>query len=180
MELKYFATGNKNKLREVNEILGMDLEQIDLELLEPQGIDVAEVVEEKARDAYEKCGKPVLVEDTGLEFIAWNGLPGALIKWFMDSVDNKGILKMMAGEAERGIKAKTAVGFYDGQKCHVFVGEVEGEIPAEVRGQSGFGWDPLFIPKGYDESFAEMGSAEKNQISMRKLALEKLSNFLTS
>ncbi len=174
MKIGYFATGNENKLREFNQILGLELEQIDLDLLEPQGIAVLEIVKEKARDAYEKTGKPVLVEDTGLEFSAWNGLPGALIKWFLDSVGNEGILKMMVKEDDRQAKAKTAVGFYDGKKCHVFLGEVEGEIPTEIRGVSGFGWDPIFIPDGYQKSFAEMESSEKNEVSMRKLALEKL------
>ena len=178
MELKYFATGNKNKLREFNQILGLELAQIDLDLLEPQGVEAEEVVREKAHDAYEKAGKPVLVEDTGLEFSAWNGLPGALIKWFLDSVGNEGILKMLDGEKDRQGKAKTAVGFYDGKKSHIFVGEVEGEIPTEIRGVSGFGWDPIFIPDGHQKSFAEMESYEKNEVSMRKLALEKLKSSL--
>lgn len=178
MELKYFATGNKNKLREVNEILGMNLEQIDLDLLEPQGIDILEVVEEKAKDAFEKCGKSVLVEDTGLGFSAWNGLPGALIKWFMDTVDNEGIIKMMESETDRSATAKTVVGFYDGTECHTFVGEVHGEISQKVRGENGFGWDKVFIPISHDKTFAEMSPEEKNGISMRKMAIEKLKKYL--
>lgn len=180
MELKYFATGNKNKLREASQILGMNLEQIDLDLLEPQGIDVLEIVEEKARDAFEKCGKSVLVEDTGLGFSAWNGLPGALIKWFLDSVGNEGILKMMEGEKNRSAKAVTAVGFYDGKKYHVFKGEVDGEIATEVYGQSGFGWDPIFVTDDHGKAYGEMSAEEKNRVSMRRLALEKLRDFLGS
>lgn len=180
MELKYFATGNQNKLREFNQILGFKLKQIDLDLLEPQAIDVCQVVKEKSKDAFEKTGKPVLVEDTGLEFTAWNGLPGALIKWFLDNVGNEGILKMMFGEENRQAKAKTAVGFYDGKKYHVFVGEVDGEIPLNIRGEGGFGWDPIFMPKGFSKTFAEMNSNEKNQVSMRKMALKELKKFLNS
>ncbi|MBU4056382.1 non-canonical purine NTP pyrophosphatase, partial [Patescibacteria group bacterium] len=76
---KFFATKNLNKLKEVNEILGKNLQQLDVELSEPQGLDVAEIVKEKARDAFHKTGKFVLVEDTGLEFSAWKGMPGALV-----------------------------------------------------------------------------------------------------
>lgn len=110
----FFATKNENKLREVGEILGRNLEQISVELFEPQGVKVEDVVSEKAEDAFHKTGKFVLVEDTSLEFAAWNGLPGALIKWFLDTVGNEGILKMLASETNRKAIAKTAVGFFDG------------------------------------------------------------------
>ena len=174
---KFFATKNLNKLKEVNEILGKNLQQIDVELFEPQGLDVAEIVKEKARDAFHKTGKFVLVEDTGLEFKAWEGMPGALIKWFIQSVGNEGILKMLRGETNRQAIAKTAVGFYDGKECYIFIGEVQGTIPDEIRGKSGFGWDPIFIPDNHTKSFAEMTSEEKNSVSMRKLALLHLKEF---
>lgn len=173
----FFATTNVNKLKEVNEILGRDLQQIDVDLFEPQGLDVAEIVKSKARDAFHKTGKFVLVEDTGLEFAAWKGMPGALIKWFVQSVGNEGVLKMLQGETNRQAVAKTAVGYYDGIDCHVFVGEVHGTVPNEVRGEGGFGWDPIFIPENHSKSFAEMTGEEKNLISMRKLAVLRLKEF---
>jgi len=175
---EFFATKNTNKLREVNEILGRDLEQIVVELYEPQGLDVAEVIREKTEDAFHKTGKFVLVEDTALEFRAWNGLPGALIKWFLETVGNEGLLKMLAGVENRRAVAKTAVGFFDGNKAHVFVGEIEGTISEVVRGSSGFGWDPIFIPDGFYKSFAEMTSEEKNAVSMRRRALERMKESL--
>lgn len=175
---EFFATKNENKLREVGEILGRSLEQISVELFEPQGVRVEDVVREKAKDAFHKTGKFVLVEDTGLEFVAWNGLPGALIKWFLDTAGNDGILKMVSSETNRKAIAKTAVGFFDGVQARVFVGEIFGTIPKTVRGTGGFGWDPIFIPDGHEKSFAEMTSAEKNSISMRKLALEHMKSEL--
>jgi len=174
MHPDFFATTNANKLREVNEILGHDLEQISVELLEPQGINVETVVREKAQDAFHKTGKFVLVEDTSLEFAAWGGLPGALIKWFMDTVGNEGILRMLASESNRKAVAKTALGFFDGAESHVFVGSVPGTIPEVIRSTGGFGWDPIFVPDGSSKSFAEMTSDEKNAVSMRKLALERM------
>lgn len=171
---KYFVTGNKNKLREVNEILDIKLEQIDIDLTEIQHIDVVEVVKEKAIEAYRKTGKPSLVEDTSLEFKAWNGFPGALIKWFLSTVNNEGILKMLSGEENRDATAKTAVGFYDGENVHVFLGELNGTMSTQVLGELGFGWDPIFIPEGKEKTLAEMRPEEKNRISMRKSALQEL------
>ena len=179
MHPDYFATGNANKLREVNEILGHDLEQIAVDLYEPQGLDVAEVVRMKAEDAFRKTGKFVLVEDTALECVAWNGLPGPLIKWFLDTVGNDGILRMLAQTTDRRAIAKTAVGFFDGNTAHVFVGEVMGTIPHDLRGSGGFGWDPIFIPDGFSKSFAEMAREEKNAVSMRRLALENMKKSFT-
>lgn len=174
MQPEFFATKNANKLREVNEILGRNIEQIAVELYEPQGLDVAEVIREKAEDAFRKTGKFVLVEDTALEFRAWNGLPGALIKWFLETVGNEGLLKMLTGVENRRAVAKTAVGFFDGNKAHVFVGEIEGMISETIRGSGGFGWDSIFIPDGFNKSFAEMTSEEKNAVSMRRRALERM------
>lgn len=171
---EFFATKNENKLREVNEILGRSLEQISIELFEPQGVKVEDVVREKAKDAFHKTGKFVLVEDTSLEFAAWNGLPGALIKWFLDTVGNEGILKMFSVETNRTAIAKTAVGFFDGAQARVFVGEISGMVPKTIRGTGGFGWDSIFVPDGHEKSFAEMTPTEKNAISMRKLALERM------
>jgi len=174
MNPEFFATKNEDKLREVNEILGRNLGQISVELFEPQGIKVEDVVREKAEDAFHKTGKFVLVEDTSLEFVGWNGLPGALIKWFLETVGNDGILKMLDGETNRKAIAKTAVGFFDGTQARVFVGEISGTIPETIRGTGGFGWDPVFVPEGNEKSFAEMTFTEKNAVSMRKLALERM------
>ena len=174
-----FATTNENKVREVREILGDAVEQVSIDLLEPQGIRVEDVVRIKAKDAFRQAGKPTLVEDTGLEIAAWNGLPGALISWFLDTVGNEGILTMLADETGRAAIAKTAIGFFDGKKDHLFVGEVSGTISNTICGTKGFGWDPIFIPDGYDASFAEMNSADKNAISMRKRALEHMKTNFT-
>lgn len=173
MNLEYFATGNKNKLKEANQILDQDLEQIDINLPEPQAVDVEKIVKIKAKRAYQETDEAVLVEDTSLEFSAWNGLPGALIKWFLKRVGNEGILKMLKQEDNRKAIAKSAVGFFDGEEPQVVIGKINGTISKEVRGE-GFGWDPIFIPDGYDESFAEMDERKKNEISMRRKALEKL------
>ena len=93
-----FVTGNPNKAREVGEILNLPIEFVQVEsLFEVQSPDLDVVVRHKAQQAYESLQSPVMVEDSGLLFHAWNGLPGALVKWFEESVGCDGMLKMMTG-----------------------------------------------------------------------------------
>ena len=171
---KYFATGNKNKLTEVNSILPVPLEQIEIDLEEVQALDVVEVAERKAIEAYNKIGESVLVEDTGVSFMALNGFPGALIKWLLESLGNEGIVNLLAPYKERGVIARTVFAYFNGEEVQTFTGEMRGTVPEKIAGIGGFGWDPLFIPDGHTETLAEMTPEEKNTISSRKIALAKL------
>ncbi len=172
------ATGNANKVREIQAILGCPVEQVKLDLPEIQAVDVAEVIGHKARAAYALAGMPVLVEDTGLYFHAWNGLPGALIRWFMDSVGNEGLCRMLDAFPDRGATARTCLGYFDGQSEHIFSGEISGSIALHPRGKTGFGWDAIFIPSGWQMTFGEGDAAGKHAISMRKKAVEALREHL--
>ncbi len=173
-----FASSNKDKIREIQSILGRPVHQVDVDLDEVQAIDVDSVIEHKAQQAFAKLGKPVLVEDTGLSLHQWNNLPGALIRWFMKTVGNTGFCKMLTAFDDLGATAKTSIGYYDGTNFLVFSGSIDGEIVREPRGDQGFGWDPIFQPNGTGKTFAEMTSAEKDAISMRKVATEKLRDYL--
>ncbi|MDP3027672.1 MAG: non-canonical purine NTP pyrophosphatase, partial [Nanoarchaeota archaeon] len=117
---------------------------------------------------------------TGLFIEAWNNFPGALIKWLLKTVGNKGICKMMENEKNRNVKAKTYFCLYNGKKYEVFAGEIKGKVPSKPKGKTNFSWDPIFIPNNFKKTFAEMSQEEKNAISMRKIALEKLRKFLTA
>lgn len=173
-----FITGNKNKLREATQILDVDIVSQELDLREIQDVDLEKVVEEKLMHGYEMLKKPVMVEDTGLFFNALNGFPGALIKLLIERIGREGIVKMLKGFEDKTATAKCAVGFTkDGKDLKIFIGKIEGEI-VNPKGVSGFGWDPIFQPKGYDKTFAEMNSEEKNAISHRFKALEKFKDFL--
>ena len=178
----YFATSNRGKLREARAILGCPIEQIDLDLPEIQALDVEAVVREKARAAYRATGKVVLVDDTGFYVEAWQGLPGALVRWFVGTVGPAGICRMLDGAASRVVTVRTAVALYDGRDdgdaAIVRVGELRGTIPPEPRGDGGFGWDAIFIPDGATTTFAQMTDDEKNGLSMRRLALEQLRALL--
>ena len=169
-----FVTSNHNKAREAAEILGVELRSIDLDLPELQDLDVAQVAAAKAaaaREALDAPDSPILVEDSGFVIDAWNGLPGALTKWFLAAVGNAGILHMLSGEKDRSARAVCAVAIaFAGGSARVFLGEVGGTIAPEPRGYGGFGWDPIFVPEGYLETYAELGS-RKHEDSHRARAL---------
>lgn len=178
MKKIHFATSNKDKLKEARSILGIDIEPLSIEVDEVQILDPIVCVEKKAEYAFAKAQTPLLVEDTSLFFEAWNGLPGVFIDYFMKSVDVDGLLKLLKDEQNRHAKAQTSLCYFDGKKKVVAIGIIEGTITNFQRGKNGFGWDPIFIPRGANRTFAEMDSEEKNSISMRKLALMDLKNKL--
>ncbi len=169
-----FVSGNAGKAREVEAILGAPVERLPLDLPEIQALDVAEVVRHKAAAAFVAAGRPVLVEDTGLYVDALSGLPGALVKWFLQTIGPAGMCAMLPTDAPRGATARTAVALCDANGVEVFVGEVRGEIARAPAGIGGFGWDPIFRPDGASRTFAEMEQDEKNRHSMRRAALEHL------
>lgn len=172
----FFVTSNDNKVREVEAILNMKIQKADIDLAEIQSLDVEDVVKDKAVRAYEKIKKPLFVEDTGIYIQSLNNFPGALAKWIGKSLGFGWLCKVIEGD--RRAQAKTCVCLYDGKDICVFSGAIDGEISREVRGENGFGWDKIFIPRGYDKTFAEMGTDEKNTISMRKIAFVKMKEFL--
>lgn len=171
------VTGNKNKVKEFEYILGFKIENIDLELEEIQSIDVEEVARHKARNAYNILKKPVITEDTGLYFEELNGLPGALVKFFVKSISLDKMCSLV-GE-NRKAKAIACIVFFDGEKETITKGETRGEIAIDPRGNNGFGWDPIFIPEGYNKTFAELTSEEKQSKFMRQEAIAQLKEKLT-
>lgn len=177
-----FITNTEGKAVEAQEILGdgfkVTHKKVDLD--EIQTIDGKEVIEKKAREAYSILKSPVLVEDTSLYFHAWNGLPGALVRWFLDAVGCDGICRMLGDEKDRSGYAESAIAYYDGKEMKIVTGRINGTISLILKGNKGFGWDPIFIPAGHNQTFGEMKMVQKNKISMRKIALEKLRDYLLS
>jgi len=181
-----FVTGNYMKLREVTEILSagqdvtsrIDLQSQSLDLPEVQGTTV-EVAEEKVKRAAELVGGPVITEDTALGFKAMNGLPGPYIKWFLKSLGNEGLYTMIKGFPTQDATAICTFAYSagPGHEPIVFEGHTEGTI-VPPRGEEMFGWNPIFEVKGTGKTFAEMSNDEKNAISHRYKALDKLRTFL--
>ena len=187
MEL-YFITGNQGKFNEVKEILKdvCEIKQLDIDLPEIQEIDPHKIIKDKLNRALEtqinsseKIG--FIVEDTSLYLDALNGLPGPLIKWFEKTIENKGIYKIAKSFGNLNAEAKTIVGIAlpnQGGGVKFFEGSIWGEV-CSPQG-TGFGWDPIFKPEGYERCFGKFSKEEKNKISMRKKALEKLKDYLMS
>jgi XTP/dITP diphosphohydrolase len=167
-------TGNQGKADEFAALLGVPITHTKLELTEIQALDVVDVASRKAREAFDVLAAPVFVDDTGFSVLAWQGLPGALIAWFLETVGNPGILSMAEGLSDRRVEVKTAIGYADAAGVKVFTGSVLGSLAPEERGEHGFGYDAIFIPDGYTKTFAEMSTEEKNAISMRKLAVQAM------
>uniref|UniRef100_A0A6B2LJB3 Inosine triphosphate pyrophosphatase n=1 Tax=Arcella intermedia TaxID=1963864 RepID=A0A6B2LJB3_9EUKA len=174
------------KLREVSAILNDNTEHLPLPIInkvvdlpELQG-DAKSVAIEKAKVAVASIQGPCIIEDTCLFFNAWNGLPGPYIKWFMSSCGNEGLNKMLTSYDDKSASATAIFSFCAGvgQPVHLFEGEVKGKI-VPSRGSEGFGWDPIFEPEESNgKTFAEMTKDEKNLISHRRRALQKLRTFL--
>lgn len=175
------VTGNKNKAREVERILNIPLKIESIELDEIQELDLEKVALHKLNQAFELVKRPVIIDDVSVEIKAWNDFPGPLIKWLLKAGNDGNasvLLKLLKNESNRSAVAKLAIGFHDGKKAHIFIGEVKGTIAFEIRGDNGFGWDPVFIPDGYKETFAEMDPDLKDSMSHRGRALEKLKDFI--
>lgn len=173
----YFITGNKNKFEEVKSIL-QNVEQLDIDLPEIQETDAHKVIEAKLREAFNHREGEFIVEDTSLYFNCLNGLPGTFIKWFMKSIGNEGLVNLVIKYGNNKAVAKTVIGYAKNAKeIYYFEGEIHGKI-VEPRTTSNFGWDPIFLPDGHQKTFAEMDTSEKNEISMRRIATQKLKEFL--
>ncbi|MDP2721104.1 MAG: RdgB/HAM1 family non-canonical purine NTP pyrophosphatase [bacterium] len=173
-----FVTSNKNKAKEAEEILGLPVQNIEKDIPEIQSMDLNKVVEEKAQEAYKLVNKPLFVEDVGVYVEAWNGFPGPFTRYLYDCGGAELFVRMMNTEKNRNVVAKVAIGFHDGKQVHALMGEIKGVIAGEVKGSHGWGWDPIFIPQGYDKTFSELGPEIKNRISHRRAALQKFKKFL--
>jgi len=180
MDTLFFVTSNEGKIKEAKEILGFPIEVAKLELDEIQSLQLEDIVTHKVKQAYEKIQKPVIVDDVGLYIEDWGGFPGPFIKFLIESGGNELLINMMKSALSRKVVAKAAIGFYNGTNLKTFIGEINGTISEEPLGDNGWGWDNVFIPEHSDKTYAQMTSEEKNQMSHRRAALEKLREFLNT
>lgn len=187
----YFATQNKNKLKEIQKLLppGMELLGLnDLGITEeiPETADTIEGNSAmKARYVHERCQVPCFADDTGLEVAALNNEPGVYSARYAgehkSSEDNMDLLlQKLKDHDNRNAQFKTVITYIDPKGTeHSFTGIAAGEITKQRTGQQGFGYDPIFQPKGYPVTFAEMDTDTKNTISHRGKAFAKLVAHLT-
>jgi len=178
MDTITFITGNPGKVSLLKQYLDFPVVHTSIDLVEVQSLDLATIVEHKAKEAYRQVGGPVLVEDTSLRFYALERLPGPLIKWFLTELGTDGLCRLLDNYADRSAVAEVLFGLYDGRNFQTFSGVVEGAIARVPRGSRGFGWDAIFVPNGFAKTWAEMRDEEAHASSMRMIALRKLEAYL--
>lgn len=184
-----FATHNAHKAEEINQLIKKyqvkSLNYIGYrDEIDETGATLQENALIKAHTVYQATGKACFADDTGLEVTALRGAPGVFSARYAgeeaDAEKNMSkLLEALDGEKNRTARFRTVIAFIDEKgEQHFFEGIVEGKILTEKRGEKGFGYDPLFLPDGYNQSFAEMGAEEKNRISHRGRAVERFVKFL--
>lgn len=174
------ATSNIGKVQEIEDILRIPLDFTSLEIDEVQSMDLEYVARRKAEAAFKILKRPVIVDDVGVYLDALNSFPGPFVKYVYKLVGNKKLLKLLKNEKNRKLIVQSAVAFHDGKKVHTFVGTVKGTLTFKERGKHGWGFDPIIIPNGETQTYAEMGHDRKNELSHRRKALDKLKKFLDS
>jgi XTP/dITP diphosphohydrolase len=186
-----FATNNKHKLKEIRKITAGILEILSLsdinceEEIEETGITLEENALIKARYIKEKYGYDCFADDTGLEVEALGGAPGVYSARYAGEACNPlenmlKLLQVMEGITNRNARFRTVIALLMNNETYFFEGVVDGQIIEEQKGSAGFGYDPIFVPEGYNQTFAELGIDIKNQISHRAKATRQFAQFLTS
>lgn len=170
-------TSNPAKIEWAGKFLHSSITHRSLELIEPQSLDLAEIVKYKAQNAFEQIHTPVLVEDVSLVFRAMGKLPGPFIKFFLQELHNEGLCRLADQFSDRSAIASVMYGFHDGKKIHTFDGSISGTIANNPIGVSA-GWDPVFVPEGHTKTWAEMDREEFDATSMRAIALTQLNKYL--
>ena len=185
-----FATNNAHKLEEVAAILGDKVELLSLNDIDCH-TDIPETAETlegnallKSSFIYRNYQLDCFADDTGLEVEALNGAPGVYSARYAEGeghdaqANMRKLLHELEGKENRKAQFRTAISLILDGKEYLFEGVIKGEIIKEKRGDSGFGYDPIFKPEGYEQTFAELGNEIKNKISHRALAVQKLCEFL--
>ena len=185
-----FASNNQHKVEEVQAIIGTKINLKSLndigcyDEIPETGDTFVENAGQKSRFVYERFHLNCFADDSGLEIDALNGEPGVHSAHYSGSRDFQEnmtlVLARLEGKTDRKARFKTIISLILEGKEYLFEGSIEGEISLQQSGKKGFGYDPIFIPEGYDISFAEMTAEEKNKISHRARAMEKLIQFLNS
>ena len=185
-----FATNNAHKLDEIRAILGNKIEILSLNDIDchdeiPETADTLEGnALQKAMYIKEHYDYDCFADDTGLEVSALGGAPGVHTARYAENTDHDSeanmnkLLKELEGKNDRSAQFRTVIALLLNGEQHLFEGIVKGDILTEKRGSEGFGYDPVFSPEQYSESFAELGAEVKNEISHRARAIKKLADYL--
>lgn len=175
-----FLSGNEHKITEVKRILGpagVEIVPVPKKIEELQTQDVDALVKDKLTKAFKLIGRALFVEHTGLYLRGLNEFPAGLTEIFWERLKEDRFTDLVAKLGDAKVIAKTVLGYCDGYRMHLFEGAIEGTVPRSPAGPRHFQWDCVFVPDGSEQTFAEMGAA-KDDISMRRIALEKFAAHL--
>jgi XTP/dITP diphosphohydrolase len=176
-----FASTNHNKFLEVRSILavhGITVEFAQINLVEVQSDSIEEIATEKAKNALLQVGERVIVEDDGLFIDSLLGFPGQYSSYALKTIGIDGIIKLLAGSADRSASFRSLIAFHDGGRLHISDGHVDGRISEKIT-KGGWGYDPIFIPAGTNLTFAEL-KEKKSEYSHRKKALDNFARWYST
>ena len=180
-----FASGNAQKFAEAEAILssfGYNLRMRSCQLEELQTTDETKLVRRKCIDAYKLIGRALFVEHTSLRLPHLGGFPAGLTQPFLKTVGLENAVKLLFDSRSQVALGVTTIAYTDGRTITTVHGEMQGKLvptPSTAAGDwEGFGWNQIFVPDGYSETLAKLGMHEKNKISMRRAALERLVTVL--
>jgi non-canonical purine NTP pyrophosphatase (RdgB/HAM1 family) len=175
-----FITGNQSKADALAAWLGFEIAHQKLELDEIQSVDMKEIAEHKARQAYDILQSPVLIEDVGLSFNALGGLPGPYIKWFVEYTGLSATAKMLDGFSDKSATATCTWAYFDGKNIEFIEGLQHGSVAPEPLGNGGWGWDAIFIPDGNTITRGEMSPEQYEKSYTDSKNYPALREFLTN
>ncbi len=179
MQKVTFITGNIKKAEYLEKFLGYPVSHLSLDLDEIQSLDLKKIVEHKVKQAYEAIKSPVIVEDVSLEFVALGKLPGPFIRFFIEEVPLETICSLL-DDKSRQATARCVFGFFDGIRLKLFESSLDGEIALTPAGESGYGWDKIFIPQGYSVTRAQLSEEDDRKTYLRIKPFVALKEFLKS
>jgi len=172
-----YITGNQHKAKYLAKYLGYPVAHHKMDLEEIQSLDPREVIRHKVRQAYEVVKKPVVVEDTSLEFKALNGLPGTLIKHFVERMPLEDICALLDGK-DRSAVARCVIGYFDGREEIYFEGSIKGIIAEKPAGSGSFGFAEIFIPEEFTSTQSELNEKDHEIMYLKMKPIMQLKEFL--
>ncbi|MHA1109618.1 MAG: XTP/dITP diphosphatase [Promethearchaeota archaeon] len=178
-----FLTGNTHKFQEVKvfiESSGLDavITQKNVPLIEIQTDSIEEVAVHKVESVGDSIQGNYFVEDAGFFIDKLKDFPGVFSSYIQEMIGNEGVLKLMKDVTERDASFRSVIALKLENTIHTFHGRVDGKVSDDIKGTQGFGYDPIFIPDGLDQTFAEISMENKNSMSHRIHALQQMCDFL--
>ena len=174
-----FASTNASKFKEISLLLrdfGIEIEFVRFRTVEIQSDSLEEIALKKSKVAYEKIGRPLIVEDTGLFINSLNGFPGPYSSYVFQTIGNSGILDLLSNKENRFALFRSVIAYNDGNAKMTFTGETRGTISDHIT-EGGWGYDPIFTPEGSSSTYGQQGITKKISISHRTDALNHFAEW---